>query len=114
MAHGGKRAGSGRKKGSPTRKTSKTTALAEQAAGEGPLPLEVMLKVMRDHFVAQRFDAAASVAKDCAPYLHPKLNSTTISSPDGGPVRLEVEETIVRSRSEANPVPPLNGAGRLP
>ena len=67
MARGGKREGAGRKKGAK----AKFTEAALSAAGEGILPLEFMLNVMRDETAdfAQRFDAA----KSAAPYVHPRL-----------------------------------------
>ena len=44
---GGRRPGAGRPRGSTTKRTRKTTELAEKLAGEGPLPLQVMLEAMR-------------------------------------------------------------------
>lgn len=70
MARGGKRIGSGRKPGTATRKTRE---IADKAAAEGVTPLEVMLRAMREHFAAERWDDAATVAKDAAPYIHPRL-----------------------------------------
>lgn len=81
---GGKRAGSGRKPGSATKKTRE---IADKAAEEGITPLEVMLKAMRHHM--SNFDttesldalaAAASVAKDAAPYIHPRLASVEVDA----------------------------------
>jgi hypothetical protein len=70
--HGGKRPGAGRPKGSATKKTR---AIANAAAAEGITPLEVMLEAMRAHHEAGRLDEAAAVAKDAAPYIHPRLAS---------------------------------------
>lgn len=70
MAHGGARPGAGRKKGSAT---TKTRAIADRAVADGITPLEVMLAAMRHHFSESRLDAAAAIAKDAAPYMHPKL-----------------------------------------
>jgi hypothetical protein len=109
MSWGGKRAGAGRKKGSGTRRTRKTNAIAEKAAGEGALPLEVMLRAMRDHFAAGRWEEAVAIAKDAAPYVHPRLGSvqTTVSTTE--PVRV-VEELVIRHahlnrRREGAPCP---------
>ena len=74
--HGGRRSGSGRKRGSPVKRTPKTTILAEKQAGEGILPLAVLLECMRSHYAAGQLDAAASVARDAAPYLHVKCPTT--------------------------------------
>lgn len=73
MPRGGARAGAGRLKGGHNRKTK---LIAEQAAAQGITPLEVMLEAMRQHYDAGRLDRAAFVAKDIAPYMHPKLIST--------------------------------------
>lgn len=70
MARGGKRVGAGRKPGSVTRRTRE---IAERALKLGTTPLEVMLTAMRKHAEAQRWDEAAAVAKDAAPYMHPRL-----------------------------------------
>jgi hypothetical protein len=74
--HGGKRAGSGRKRGSLAKKT---TEVAQRAAEEGITPLEVMLKAMTAHYNARRYDEAAAVAKDAAPYMHPRLSAMQVS-----------------------------------
>jgi hypothetical protein len=53
-----------------------------------------MLSVVRDKNAPadQRMDAA----KGAAPYVHPKLNSTTITGANGGPVEFtEIRRTIV-------------------
>jgi hypothetical protein len=100
---GGKRPGSGRKAGSATKKTRE---IADRAAAEGITPLEVMLKTMRA--LVERAEKlgrekpvpgekpavtplelmveAASVAKDAAPYMHPRLAAIEHSGPNGGPI----------------------------
>jgi len=69
---GGKREGSGRPKGA---RTVRTTKVAEREHQNGITPLEVMLKAMRAHVDKKDLDAAASIAKDAAPYMHAKLAS---------------------------------------
>ena len=69
---GGRRPGAGRKPGSATRKTRE---IAERAAAEGITPLEVMLEDMRAKYAAGDLEAAADRARDCAPYMHPRLSS---------------------------------------
>lgn len=66
--NGGKRPGSGRKKGVPNRSNKKMRELAE-ASGELPVPF--LLRTMRDEDIpmAERIDAA----KAAAPYLHAKM-----------------------------------------
>jgi hypothetical protein len=70
MAHGGARAGAGRKLGSAT---AKTREIADRALADGISPLEFMLQVMRDGTAerAERLD----MAKAAAPYIHPRLSS---------------------------------------
>lgn len=73
---GGKRPGAGRKKGSK-QKIAKTylTKSSLIAAGDGEMPLQYMLRVMRDPGADEkRRDAMATAA---ATYIHPKLSSVT-------------------------------------
>jgi hypothetical protein len=82
---GGARPGAGRKRGSLTQKTRE---VAEKAVASGKaLPLDVMLKAMGVHYDNERWDQAAAIAKDAAPYLHAKLASVEHSGPEGGPIR---------------------------
>ena len=70
MPKGGKRPGAGRPIGAATKRTRE---IADKAAAEGLMPLDVMLRAMREHADAERWDDAAAIAKDAAPYLHPRL-----------------------------------------
>jgi len=100
---GGRRPGAGRKKGSATKRTR---AIADRAAREGITPLEVMLKTMRALVAkAERLGRAktkpekgsasplelmveaAAVAKDAAPYMHPRLSAVEHSGPNKGPIQ---------------------------
>lgn len=67
MAHGGARPGAGRKAGGANRLTREAY---ERAQASGELPLDYLLRVMRDEEAdeAKRIDCA----KAAAPYLHPK------------------------------------------
>lgn len=96
MARGGARPGAGRPKGAATRKTAE---IANQAAEQGITPLEVMLASMRALWDEATDDAGAvidpakakeatAVAKDAAPYIHPRLQAVNHSGPDGGPLML--------------------------
>lgn len=85
MAHGGKRQGAGRKKGSATKRTRE---IADQAINDGMSPLEVMLTAMRRHAEAENWDDAASIAKDAAPYIHPRLAAVEHKGPDDGPIQI--------------------------
>lgn len=88
MARGGKREGAGRKEGSAN---VRSRLIAEKAMQEGITPLEVMLEAMRELYDAGKKTEAALIAKDCAPYMHPRLNATTLSGPGGGPVKFLIE-----------------------
>ena len=85
---GGKRPGAGRKMGSVTKKTRE---IADRAAAEGITPLEVMIAAMRAHYDAEppRLDEAAAIAKDAAPYMHPRLAAVEHSGEAGGPMKVE-------------------------
>jgi hypothetical protein len=75
---GGKRPGAGRPKGKPSQKTIARLKIAEQATAEGITPLDVMLRTMRalwDQDTAEAKLAACEIAKDAAPYIHPRLSA---------------------------------------
>ena len=80
---GGARKGAGRPKGAATRRSRE---IADRESQKGITPLEVMLKAMREHYKAKEWDAASSIAKDAAPYMHSKLASVQHSGPNGGPI----------------------------
>jgi hypothetical protein len=81
---GGHRKGAGRPKGAATKRTRK---IADRESQNGITPLEVMLRAMREHAGKKDWDAAASIAKDAAPYMHAKLASIQHSGPKGGPIQ---------------------------
>lgn len=86
MPRGGARSGAGRKQGALTKRTRE---IAEKAIAEEITPLEVMLKAMKLHYDGERFDQAATIAKDAAPYVHAKLAAIEHSGPNKGPIRSE-------------------------
>ena len=58
------------------------------------MPLAVLLMTMRHNFEAGDWDKAAHAAALAAPYLHPKLQATTVSG-GGSPVHVvELLETL--------------------
>jgi len=72
---GGRRPGAGRPVGS---KNQKTQEIARAAAESGITPIEVMLGTMRELWALGTPDAkreAVEIAKDAAPYIHPRLAS---------------------------------------
>lgn len=80
MARGGARQGAGRKLGAVSEQTRLRKEIAAKAASEGVTPLEVMLTAMRNHVAAEKWDAAAAIAKDAAPYVHPRLSAVTMDA----------------------------------
>jgi hypothetical protein len=87
--HGGKRPGAGRPAGSRNRRTKEQIA----AAAAGVLPLDYLLTIMRDpeQKPADRMTAAISAA----PYVHPKLATTTLKGDADAPVSLELKGSDV-------------------
>ena len=86
MARGGSRPGAGRPKGVPNKRT---VALVEAAAAAGELPLDYMLRVMRDG--TAETDRRDTMARTAAPYLHSRLQTQTLKGDDSGPVTIQVE-----------------------
>jgi hypothetical protein len=85
----GKKTG-GRQKGDLNKRNRE---IAEKAIKEGITPLEVMLKAMRMSADEGDWKGAAAIAKDAAPYMHPRLASVEQTGPNGGPM---ITETIYR------------------
>jgi hypothetical protein len=110
---GGKRTGAGRKAGAATKKTR---AIADKAAAEGITPLEVMLRTMRTLLEFSGMEAfppeerlkmmleASAVAKDAAPYVHPRLQA--IEHSGGIEVRSAEQELAEMDEIE----PPAEGS----
>lgn len=97
MARGGPRPNAGRKAGTVSDATKRRKEVAEKALAEGVSPLDVMLITMRslwkqavgpDGEVVNIGKAmqANVVAKDAAPFLHPKLSSVEATGRDGAPL----------------------------
>ena len=101
MPKGGPRPGSGRPRGStgPNGPTKRTNEIRAKAFEEGITPLEVMLLAMRAHVKAQDLDKAAAVAKDAAPYMHPRLAAVEHTGKDGGAIQHENVTNEDRARA---------------
>lgn len=80
---GGAMPGAGRKKGSLNKKT---VLIAEKAAANGITPLEVMIQAMREVYNKEGAPAAVPFAKECAPYMHPKMANIELTGKNGGPI----------------------------
>lgn len=94
IKRGGARPGSGRKKGSPNKKTAALVAAVEAS---GITPLDYMLDLMRDG--SQPPDIRFEAAKAAAPYVHPKLAAVEHTGKDGEPIEhrvTAVEWRVVR------------------
>lgn len=93
---GGKRPGAGRPKGIKNRFSQQAL---EKAAEEGYLPLDYMLRVMRDARAQKpRRDAMAIAA---APYLHHKLSAIEVSGKKGQPLVLVTHKMTPQQAAEA-------------
>lgn len=73
MPRGGARPGAGRKPGQTARITEARAREVTKVAASGILPVEVMVKRMRELWEDGKKDEAVAVAEKCAPYFHPKL-----------------------------------------
>jgi hypothetical protein len=86
-SRGGARANAGRKVGSVT---TKTREIAEKCAEMGLTPLEVMIESMIDFYQNGDKEAAVRVAKDAAPYIHPRLSAVEVGSDTEKPLKMVV------------------------
>jgi hypothetical protein len=111
VAHGGKRPGAGRKRGAAT---AKTREIADLAIAQGDTPLEVMLRAMRYHLAENNLDRAAAVAKEAAPYVHPRLSATALTGLEHVLNSLPPEFGAEVRRALAAPVPGGNGQAPRP
>jgi hypothetical protein len=87
MPRGGHRPGAGRPKGSksgPSQKTLARLKLAATVAAGDVTPLQVMLETMRALWQQGEQMAACAIARDAAPYLHPRLATTNITGDGEG------------------------------
>jgi hypothetical protein len=89
---GGRRRGAGRPLGSKNRRTAE---IARAAAVSGITPIEVMLGTMRELWAQGTPEAkreAAEIAKDAAPYIHPRLASIDQTIKEDRPFALLLEQ----------------------
>lgn len=93
--NGGAGRGQGRKKGIPN-KTNRV--IREAAAASGELPLDYMLRVMRDPKVNK--DRRDEMAKAAAPYLHSKLQTTTHRTDPGRPLQMVHSKMTMKQAAE--------------
>jgi hypothetical protein len=89
---GGRRRGAGRPLGSKNRRTAE---IARAAAESGITPIEVMLGTMRELWAQGTPEAkreAAEIAKDAAPYIHPRLASIDQTIKEDRPFAVLLEQ----------------------
>lgn len=73
MAHGGRRPGAGRKKGSVPKKRKVRSA---RCLAAGDLPIDIMLMAARELAKEKLWVEAAAAAAKVAPYVHQKFTAT--------------------------------------
>ena len=103
MALGGARPGAGRKPGG---KNKRTQEIALRAAESGITPIEVMIQAMQltwkdalqaeDEGERRKLQkAAVEIAKEAAPYIHPKMATRPlIDDGQGGPALVDPDPDI--------------------
>lgn len=100
MARGGRRQGAGRKKSADTPEGQLRRELAIRALTEGKTPLEVMLEAMREAYQVGGAAAAFVFAKECAPFMHPKLSAVdakldgTLGTYEAQPIPVEERDSL--------------------
>lgn len=98
MAKGGVREGAGRPKGTNGARNVRT---ARNLLVNGKTPLDVMVEAMRKVYEESGPVAAVPYAKECAPYMHPKIQSIEITGDEENPVRT-VSEVYLKSFESDN------------
>jgi hypothetical protein len=88
---GGKRAGAGRKKGSPNKATAAREA---EIRATGETPLDYMLRIMRDE--AAPVERRDDMAKAVASYVHPKLAAVDVNAQLNGRLTFTVVSGVPR------------------
>ena len=91
--------------------TKKTRAIADQAAADGNItPLEVMLHTMRAALLDGDLPFAVSIARDAAPYCHPRLSAITVKEEN---IDIDDVRTMTDEELEAR-IRHLQEAGKPP
>ena len=93
---GGARPGSGRKKGYLTQRSRE---LAAKSLEKGISPLEVMLEAVRIAYEEGGAVNAFQYAAQVAPFVHPRLSTTSVSGTDGKPLFDKIEIILVGAKT---------------
>lgn len=92
---GGKRKGAGRPKGTILEKTKLRLQRTEQAINSMEIsPLEVMLRTMKAAYEEGNITLACQLARDAAPYVHPKLQPVDAKGSSAQDVNLNLTVTF--------------------
>ncbi len=102
MPRGGKRKNAGRPKGSKTKRTRAAISAVVDTDGTTLTPAAVMQKAMEVHYRARRYDKAAAIARDLAPYVHSRLSAVTHRGDEQAPIRLVERLVIVDGSRDAD------------
>ncbi len=79
----------GRPKGVASANSQRRARVADRVLAQAEItPLEVMVKTMAKRWEAGDEVGACAIAKDCAPYLHARLASTTLKGDSENPLLL--------------------------
>lgn len=93
--NGGARKGAGRPIGATSPKRRLTEATIKKHAATGDMtPLEVMLAIMKRAWGENNVLLALEAANSAAPYMHPKLQTTTLQGPGGDAVMVKIIDDI--------------------
>jgi hypothetical protein len=93
----------GRKKGTPNKVTAKREA---EIAASGLTPLDYMLSIMRSEHphgvspdvIQAREELRFEAAKAAAPYVHPRLQSTTLAGDPEKPLKFDSMSELEAAR----------------
>ena len=102
MAHGGKRAGAGRPKGSTAPLKGMARKKVMKALDSDTSPLDYILGVIKDPetYNDKRFQAA----KEALPYVHPRLANVTHSGDAENPVSYQIITSVDRIEDDAKTI----------
>ena len=88
---------SGNPNGKPKGTRAKATVAREaEVKASGLTPLDYMLQTLRDEQADK--DDRQWAAQSAAPYVHPKLATTTLKGDEDEPVRIKITRNIVDHR----------------
>lgn len=89
MPKGGRRPGAGRPKGRKNNATLSRMAELQRARDRGELPLDFMLREMRNE--ERGVEWRGEMAKSAAPYVHARLSAIEHAGPQGQAIPFVVE-----------------------